>query len=87
MPRMHTSIKSSPVNGRVWSIYPTFAADGTISLIRMVWGCAERTFAPGEEDDAITKAGMMAAQALAAIRTTLPPYNDDEMFDLIERFT
>jgi hypothetical protein len=48
----------------------------------MVWGCAERSFAPGEENDSITKVGLAAAQALAAV--CLP--NDDE-FALIEQFT
>jgi hypothetical protein len=79
---MNTSINIEPIHGRIWTVYPSFGADGTITKIRMVWGCAERSFAPGEENDSITKVGLAAAQALAAV--CLP--NDDE-FALIEQFT
>ena len=48
---------STTVNNRTWEVYATLEEDGSVSHIRMTWGCAERSFAPGTEHDAVTKAG------------------------------
>lgn len=86
MPSMTTSVETKPVNGRTWKVFPTTAPDGTITHIKMVWGHAERSFKPGEESDTLSIAGFIAAQTLIAKRTAEPQPDNDDDFDLIERF-
>lgn len=87
---MEQYIDTIVIDGRTWSIYVTFNSDATVSFVRMQYGCAERQFRPGEEDDTTTKVGMSLVRAkLAFVEIVISPPaipdTDDDVL-LIEVF-
>jgi hypothetical protein len=86
---MEQFIDSVSIDDRVWSVYATFEADGTISFVRMAYGLVTiHEFRPGTENNTITKAGMAVVAAKLAIEKinffplpVAPDESDDELFE------